>query len=97
MKNNYKTDYNNKEKYIYKENSYKYNSAQSYNEIRRQIQREIENKEINQIISYINSLNRSDKNQLLNICRQIANIAPNESIQNYIKFLTTSQIIYLFI
>lgn len=94
MNNNY-NKYN-KYKNYYKEKNYKYIGAQSYAEIIRQLQREREKKEINQIVSYINSLNKNERDILLNICRQIANVAPNKSIQVYIGSLTTAQIINLF-
>lgn len=81
---------------MYKETNSNYVEAQNFAEIIRLIQRKREEKEINQIISYINSLNKNERNQLLNICRQIANIAPNKNILSYINSLTTPQIINLF-
>lgn len=70
MNNNY-----NKYQKIYKENNNKYIGAQSYTDIIRKLQRkkESEKTEINIIIKYINSLNKTDYRQLENICRQLLN------------------------
>lgn len=82
-------------KSIYKEDFNKYKQAKSYDSIAKQIKHEREKKELKQILEYINSLNRTDTNQLLNIFRNIANIAPTKNIQPYINSLPTSQIINL--
>lgn len=70
MNNNY-----NKYQNIYKENNNKYIGAQSYADIIRKLRRkkESEKTEINIIIKYINSLNKTDYRQLENICRQLLN------------------------